>query len=179
MQYIYPRFYSLHDMPDTAGMPDPATNTVVLPPSQNLSSERLVPYGLYLLDDGQTQFLWLGRDAVPELVADVFGAGGGDRTQVPQGKTTLPELDNDFSERVRAVLEKSRDHAAIGAGSIIVPPLYVVREDGDPALKLWAQTLLVEDRGDAGAALQQWLGLVREKVSAPAAAFGVESMWPD
>jgi protein transport protein SEC24 len=167
MQYIYPRFYSLHDMPDTAGMPDPATNTVVLPPPMNLSSERIVPYGLYLIDDGQTQFLWLGRDAVPELVADVFGAPGGDRAAVPQGKTTLPELDNDFNERVRAVLEKSRDHLAIGAGSIVVPPLYVVREDGDPALKLWAQTLLVEDRGDAGAALQQWLGLVREKVSPP------------
>jgi protein transport protein SEC24 len=176
MQYIYPRFYSLHDMPDTAGVPDPDTNAVVLPPAQNLSSERLMPYGLYLIDDGQTQFLWLGRDAVPALVADVFGVG--DRTLVPQGKTTLPELDNDFNERVRAVLEKSRDHRAIGAGSIIVPPLYVVREDGDPALKLWAQTLLVEDRGDSGAALQQWLGLVREKVSLPMA-FWVDSMWPD
>jgi protein transport protein SEC24 len=151
-------------MPDSAGIPDPTTNEVVLPPAQNLSSERLAPYGLYLIDDGQTQFLWLGRDAVPALVQDVFGAE--DKTLVVQGKTILPELDNEFNERVRAVVEKSRDHLAKGVGSIVVPQLYVVREDGEPSLKLWAQTLLVEDRGEGGQALQQWLGGLREKVCA-------------
>lgn len=79
MQYIYPRyvhmtdvkyvsntyrFYSLHDMPDSAGISvseseftdrcnanctpkDPATGQIGLPPPCNLSSERIVPYGLY------------------------------------------------------------------------------------------------------------------------------------
>lgn len=105
---------------------------------------------------------WVGRDAVPALLQDVFGVE--DRTQVKQGKTTLPRLDNDFSERIHAVFEKSRDHKAKGVGSITVPTLYVVKEDGDPSLKLWAQTLLVEDRADQGVSLQQWLGLLREKV---------------
>ncbi|KAI9658655.1 MAG: COPII subunit [Bathelium mastoideum] len=161
--YIYPRLYSLHDMPDAAGVPDASSGAIAMPPALNLSAERLVPYGLYLLDDGQTQFLWLGRDAVPALVADVFGVA--DRTLVKQGKGTLPELENEFNERVRAVVEKSRDHAAKGAGSIVVPPLYVVREDGEPSLKLWAQTLLVEDRADQGVSLMQWMGILREKVS--------------
>jgi protein transport protein SEC24 len=162
-------------MTETAGIPDPDTNEVVLPPANNLSSERLVPYGLYLIDDGQMQFLWLGRDAVPALVADVFGIE--DKTQVKQGKTTMLELNNDFNERVRAVIEKSRDHRAKGVGSIIVPPLYVVREDGEPSLKLWAQTLLVEDRTDQGVSLQQWLGMLREKVS-PTVPL-ILSTWPD
>ena len=74
VQYIHPRFYSLHDMPDNAGMPDPDTGEIHLPPAQNLSSERMIPYGLHLIDDGQTQFLWVGRDAVSALVEDVFGA---------------------------------------------------------------------------------------------------------
>jgi protein transport protein SEC24 len=99
---------------------------------------------------------------VPALLNDVFGVE--DRTQVKQGKTTLPRLDNDFSERLNAVMEKSRDHKAKGVGSITVPTLYVVKEDGDPSLKLWAQTLLVEDRADQGVSLQQWLGMLREKV---------------
>jgi protein transport protein SEC24 len=162
-------------MTETAGVPDPDTNEVTLPPSNNLSSERIVPYGLYLIDDGQMQFLWLGRDAVPALVADVFGID--DKTQVKQGKTTLLELNNDFNERVRAVVEKSRDHRAKGVGSIIVPPLYMVREDGEPSLKLWAQTLLVEDRTDQGVSLQQWLGMLREKVSPPVPL--ILSTWPD
>ena len=165
MQYIYPRLYSLHDMPDPAGVPDPETSQIVLPPPLNLSSERLVSYGLYLIDDGQTQFLWVGRDAVPQLLMDVFGVE--DRTQLRVGKGSLPELENDFNERVRAVVQKSRDHRAKGVGSIIVPHLYVVREDGEPSLKIWAQGLLVEDRGDQSPSAAQWLGNLREKVSAP------------
>ncbi|SPO01334.1 probable COPII coated vesicle component SEC24 [Cephalotrichum gorgonifer] len=162
LQYIYPRMYSLHDMPDNAGVPDPETGHIVLPPPVNLSSERMVPYGLYLIDDGQTQFIWVGRDAVPQLLVDVFGVE--DRTQLRVGKGALPELDNDFNERVRAVVQKSRDHKSKGVGSITVPHLYVVREDGEPSLKLWAQTLLVEDRADQGLSAAQWLGVLREKV---------------
>jgi protein transport protein SEC24 len=150
-------------MPDNAGVPDPETSQIVLPPPHNLSSERLVPYGLYLIDDGQTQFLWVGRDAVPQLLADVFDVA--DRTKLKVGKSSLPELDNDFNERVRAVVQKSRDYRARGVGSIVVPHLYVIREDGDPSLKLWAQTLLVEDRADQGMSFQQWMGTLREKVS--------------
>lgn len=163
MRYVYPRMYSLHDMPDNAGTPDEETGHIVLPPAINLSSERLVPYGLYLIDDGQTQFIWIGRDAVPQLVADVFGVE--DRSQVQVGKGRIPELDNDFNERVRAVIQKSKDHKSLGVGSVTVPHLYIVREDGEPSLKLWAQTLLVEDRADQGVSAAQWLGVLREKVS--------------
>ncbi|ROV89320.1 hypothetical protein VMCG_09657 [Cytospora schulzeri] len=162
MQYIYPRLYSLHDMPDVAGTPDPETSQIVLPLPLNLSSERFVSYGLYLIDDGQTQFLWVGRDTVPALLLDVFGVA--DRTQLHVGKGTLPILENDFNERVRAVIQKSRDYRSRGVGSIILPHLYIVREDGEPSLKLWAQTLLVEDRADLGMSFAQWMGVLREKV---------------
>ncbi|KAK5060989.1 COPII subunit [Exophiala bonariae] len=162
IQYMYPKLFSLHDMPDDAGTVDEKTGEIILPPPQNLSSERVAPYGLYLIDDGQTQFLWVGRDAVPQLIMDVFGLP--DKSQLKVGKQRLPELDNDFNERVRAVISKSRDHRAKGVGSIIVPHLYVVKEDGEPGLRLWAQTLLVEDRADQGVSLQQWMGMLREKV---------------
>lgn len=162
MQYIYPRLYSLHDMPDDAGLPDPTTGAITMPPALNLSSANIVPYGLYLLDDGQTQFLWLGRDAVPALVADVFGFE--DKNALKQGKTSLPVIESEMNERVRAVVEKSRDHRGKGCGSIVVPPLYLIREDGEPSLRLWAQTLLVEDRADQGVSGAQFMGLLREKV---------------
>ena len=162
MQFLYPRFYSLHDMPDNAGLSDEATGDIVLPPAINLSSASLAPYGLYLIDDGQTQFLWVGREAVPQLIEDVFDIP--DRAQLKVGKQTLPILENEFNERVRAVVEKSKDHRSRGVGSIIVPHLYVVREDGEPGMRLWAQTMLVEDRADQGVSLKQWLGMMREKV---------------
>lgn len=43
-----------------------------MPPPLPLTSERLERHGLYLIEDGQTMFLWVGRDAVPQLVMDVF-----------------------------------------------------------------------------------------------------------
>lgn len=163
IQYIYPRMYSMHDMPDVAGVPDPNTGEIVMPPPVLASSGALVNYGLYLIDDGQTQFLWVGREAVSQLIEDVFGVP--DKLQLKVGKTTLPVLDNDFNERVRAIVDKSRDHRAKGVGSIVVPHLYVVREDGEPGIRLWAQTMLVHDRAEQGSSLQQWLGLLREKVN--------------
>ena len=163
IQFIYPKMYSLHDMPDNAGLADEQSGEIVLPPPINLSSACLVPYGLYLIDDGQTQFLWVGRDAVPQLLDDVFGLP--DKSQLKVGKQTVPVLENDFNERVRAVIEKSRDHRGKGVGSIIVPHLYVVREDGEPGMRLWATTMLVEDRADQGVSLKQWLGMMGEKVS--------------
>lgn len=162
IQYIYPRLYSLHDMPDDAGQPNPETGAITMPPALPLTSGSIVPYGLYLIDDGQTQFLWLGRDAVPALIQDVFGTD--DKNQLKQGKTSLPVLDSEMNERVRAVVDKSRNHAGKGCGSIVVPPLYLIREDGEPSLRLWAQTLLVEDRAEQGVSSGQFLGMLREKV---------------
>lgn len=42
----------------------------------NLTSERLERHGLYLIEDGQNMFLWVGMEAVPQLVMDVFGLNG-------------------------------------------------------------------------------------------------------
>ena len=163
LQFIYPKLYNLHEMPDEAGLPDSTTGEIVLPPAINLSSQNFAPYGLYLLTDGQTQFLWIGAQAVQQLVQDVFGMQ--DISQVRVGKQEMPVVDSDFNERVRAVIEKSRDPRSLNVGSITSPSLYVVREDGEPSLRLWAQTLLVEDRADQGMSLQQWMGNLREKVS--------------
>lgn len=125
----------------------------------------MAAYGLYLIDNGENQFLWLGRDAVPALIQDVFGTT--DKNLVKQGKTTLPVLDGvAFNEQVRAIVEEYRDFKAKGAGSITVPEFYVVREDGEPALRSWAEGMtFVEDKADQGQSLQQFLGVMREKVS--------------
>ena len=171
IQYIYPKLYSLHDVipadddesaSRNIGLIDESTGEFIMPQPLNLSSQSLLSYGLYLIDDGQTQFIWVGRDAVDALINDVFDVP--DRHHLKVGKTTLPVIDTDINERVRAIVEKSRDHRAKGVGSITVPHLYLVREDGEPGMRLWAQSMFVEDRADQGVSLQQWLGTMREKV---------------
>ena len=171
IQYVYPKLYSLHDImpadedeqtPQNIGLVDDETGETVMPRPLNLTAQSLLPYGLYLIDDGQTQFIWVGREAVDALIKDVFDVP--DRHHLKVGKTALPAIDTDINERVRAIVEKSRDHLSRGVGSITVPHLYLVREDGEPGMRLWAQSMFVEDRADQGVSLQQWLGTMREKV---------------
>ena len=87
--YIHPAFYSLHNMPPdvsahhliqdfflnshhTVKAGTVGESGVIMPPPLPLTSERLERHGLFLIEDGQTIFLWVGRDAVPQLVRDVF-----------------------------------------------------------------------------------------------------------
>ncbi|KAA8915947.1 hypothetical protein TRICI_001961 [Trichomonascus ciferrii] len=159
IKYIYPDFYSLYDMPDDAGYPNEETGEIVLPPKLNLTGQNIASYGLYLIDDGQTQFLWVGRDAVPQLLLDAFGVD--DMKQLKSGKCELPEVDTALNQRIRAIIGKTREKN----DSITWPSLYIVKEDGDPSLRLWASTFLIEDRTDQSPAYQQFLSSLRDKLN--------------
>ncbi|KAL4071423.1 Sec23/Sec24 trunk domain-containing protein [Scleroderma yunnanense] len=155
--YIHPNFYSLHNMSPEAGTM--GEHGVIMPVPQPLTSERLERHGLYLIEDGQTMFLWVGRDAVPQLVMDVFNLPSYEVLR--GGKTTLPVLDNPFSQRVNAVIQKTREMRR----GVYYPHLYVVKEDGEPPLRLWALSCLIQDRADVLPSYQQFIGQLKDKVN--------------
>ncbi|CUS23999.1 LAQU0S13e01024g1_1 [Lachancea quebecensis] len=149
---IYAKVYSLHDMPDEAGLPD-ENGEIVLPDRINATSSLLERYGLYLIDNSTELFLWMGGDAVNELTMDVFGTP--DILEIPIGKQELPVLDNsEFNSRVRNIISKIREHDDV----ITYQPLYIVRGASlsEPVnhasarevatLRLWASSTLVEDK---------------------------------
>ena len=133
-------------------------NGLIMPPPLPPTSERLERHGLFLIEDGQTMFLWVGRDAVPQLIMDVFDLPSYD--QLRDGKTTLPLLEYSFSQRVNAVTAKTREMRR----GPYYPHLYVVKEDGEPALRLWALSMLIQDRADVLPSYSQFLTSIREKV---------------
>jgi protein transport protein SEC24 len=155
--YIHPRFYSLHNMPPEAGTI--GEHGVILPPPMNLTSERLERHGLFLIEDGQNMFLWVGHEAVPRLVQDVFDLPA--YADLTGGKFTLPQLDNPFSQRVNAIVAKTRELRR----GVYRPHLYVVKSDAEPALRSWALSLLIEDRMDHMSSYAQYLTTVKNKVS--------------
>ncbi|KAF8879667.1 Sec23/Sec24 trunk domain-containing protein [Gymnopilus junonius] len=157
MPYLYPAFYSLHNMPDEAGTI--GEHGVILPPALPLTSERLERHGLYLIEDGQTIFLWVGRDAVPQLVQDVFDLPSYDVLR--GGKTTLRALDNPFSQRINAIIQKIRELRR----GVYYPHLYIVKEDGEPPLRLWALSMLIQDRADMLPSYQQFISTLKDKVN--------------
>lgn len=124
---IYPDVYSLHDMADEAGLPvqtedGEATGTIVLPQPINATSSLFERYGLYLIDNGNELFLWMGGDAVPALVFDVFGTQ--DIFDIPIGKQEIPVVENsEFNQRVRNIINQLRNHDDV----ITYQSLYIVR----------------------------------------------------
>ena len=69
-------------------------------------------------------------------------------------------LDNPFSERINAVIEKTRELRR----GVYYQHLYVVKEDGEPPLRLWALSCLIQDRADVMPSYQQFISQLREKV---------------
>ncbi|CAG8693979.1 3149_t:CDS:10, partial [Racocetra fulgida] len=101
---------------------------IIMPPSLNLSSEKLERHGAYLLEDGQNIFIWLGRQVVPQLCMDLLNVRSYE--EVHSGKVTLLQLDNSFSQHVNAIIGKTRESRR----GVYYPHLYIVKEDGgDPS----------------------------------------------
>ncbi|KAF9982767.1 COPII subunit [Modicella reniformis] len=155
--YIHPRFYSLHNMPENCGTI--GANGIEMPITMNLSSERLERSGLFLLEDSQNIFLWLGRDAVPQLCMDLFGVPNCE--SVRGGKTTLPVLESDFNRRVNLIVGKTREMRRTS----YYPQVYVIKDDGDPALRLWFLSHLIEDRAEPMMSYHQFLGYLKDRVN--------------
>ncbi|KAJ3516013.1 hypothetical protein NLJ89_g1396 [Agrocybe chaxingu] len=155
--YLYPSFYALHSMPPEAGTI--GEQGVILPPALPLTSERLERHGLFLIEDAQTIFLWVGRDAVPQLIMDVFDLPSYEALR--GGKTTLRVLENPFSQRVNAVIQKTRELRR----GVHYPHLYIVKEDGEPPLRLWALSMLLQDRADVLPSYQQFISSLKDKVN--------------
>ena len=121
----------------------------------NLTSERLERHGIFLLDNGFQQFLWLGSNVHPELCSLLFGTQN--LAQIPSGRTThiLPDLDNDWNRRVRAISETLRSRFAKNRQ----PEFFVVKEESDPITRQIFMSNLIEDRSIDGNAVSyaQWL----------------------
>ncbi|XP_068611788.1 protein transport protein Sec24D isoform X2 [Brachionichthys hirsutus] len=143
---LYPRLLPLHNMD---------VNSEAPPTRLRCSEERLTDSGLFLLENGHVMFLWLGQASPPDLIQGIFNLPS---LAHLQGNTdALPELDNPFSKKVRAlisgVLEKSPNSMK----------LQMVRQKDKPEM-LFRQ-FLVEDKGlHGGASYMDFLCYVHREV---------------
>jgi protein transport protein SEC24 len=141
------------------GLPD-ESNVMKYPPRLNLSSEKLDRAGIFIIENGFEIFLWVGRAVAPELLNAVFGQPSLD--MVSFGKTSLPLLENDLNKRIRNLIASIRETRLRQA--TLHPSLYIVREDGDPQLRMLFLSHLIEDRIDNQLSYPQFLGVIRDKV---------------
>ncbi|KAJ3014838.1 COPII subunit [Thoreauomyces humboldtii] len=162
---MHPRFWSLHNLDPTAGLPGP-DGEFVYPPCMNLISEKLDRQGVYLLENGLEMFLWVSRGTSAQIVHDLFDKPSYDA--IVPGKTTLPILQNDYSTRVNNIIGKVREVRLQMMTNY--PHLIVVKEDGDPASRAQFTSQLIEDRIDSSYSYHQFLSVVRERLAKVSAA---------
>lgn len=109
---IYPTIYSLHDM-----------NGIDNVSAVNASLPKLENYGIYLIDNGLSLYLWVGGMAVERLLVDVFGVHT--LAEVPIGEVELPYLDGSaFNNNIKEIISQIRNE--VNGDSILFQPLYIV-----------------------------------------------------
>jgi hypothetical protein len=105
--FVYPRMFSIHDMPSDAGLPMANTEgdeaeapaagelRVKLPAILNLSHERLTSDGVFLLENGVDLLMWVGRQVSAAVLSTLFGLQSLDG--IDPGTLRLQTDNSDFS----------------------------------------------------------------------------------
>ncbi|XP_038060982.1 protein transport protein Sec24C-like [Patiria miniata] len=131
--YFYPRLTPLHDL---------NPNSPSLPTALRCSVERLRDNGVYLLENGNVMFLWIGLHVSNDWVQDVFGVHSPAQIDIDSSK--LLHMDNPTSQGVRNLVERVRK----------TRPRYMkltfVRQRD--TLEAWFRHFLVEDKGSNASA---------------------------
>ncbi|NWU96232.1 SC24D protein, partial [Upupa epops] len=131
--FFYPQLWPIHSL-------DLRSNTV--PAAVRCSEERLSEGGAFLLANGLRLFLWLGVSTPPEIIQGLFNVPS--FAHVSTEVTSLPDLDNPFSKKLRSMLEH------IQSQKPYTMKLMIVKQREQPEM-LFRQ-YLVEDKSIYGGA---------------------------
>ncbi|XP_060519788.1 protein transport protein Sec24C isoform X2 [Cylas formicarius] len=135
VNYFYPRLVPLHDI-------EGSSERTEIPAPIRCTAEKMSEQGVYILENGIHMFLWVGLDANPEFVRDIFGTQSAHQVDIDRVK--LPDLDNPRSVAVRNIIELIRVQRHRCMRLTIVKQ----KEKLEPIFRHF----LVEDRGTDGSA---------------------------
>ena len=158
---IYPRFWAFEEFLANPKVGSKDENgTVIRPYRLNLSSEKLDRAGIFIVENGIQLLIWIGRQVNPEVLGSLFGQKNLDL--IPTGKMPLPMFENDLSIRLNNFIQSVREERLLQA--TICPQIYIIREDGDPKLRLLFLSKLIEDRVEMALSYPQFLATIRDEV---------------
>ncbi|KAI9298038.1 hypothetical protein K502DRAFT_322991 [Neoconidiobolus thromboides FSU 785] len=156
--FLAPKLYALHELPEEAGTID-NEGKIILPTPLNLRSDSINSQGVYLLDNTQRAMIYVGTRADPRILNELFSVNS--YGSLFGGKVSLPLLDTKLSKRVQAILNQHRKIVR----DTYYQETFIVKEDGDPALRLLFLTYLVEDRTNTIQSYYQFIAQLKEMVN--------------
>ncbi|XP_072543878.1 protein transport protein Sec24D isoform X2 [Salminus brasiliensis] len=143
---LYPRLIPVHSM-DVA--------SEVVPAAVRCSEERLSETGVFLLENGQSLFLWLGQACPPDLIQSLFNVPS--LAHLSPDMASLPELENAHSTKLRSIISAITQQRPNSMKMVIV-------KQKDRSEMLFRQHL-VEDKGlHGGASYMDFLCYVHREI---------------
>lgn len=139
--YLYPRIIPLHNLSPEDGFSN-AEGHFNMPPSIRASFAKVEEGGVYLVDNGQSCYLWLHAQTSPNLLVDLFGEGKDSLKVLDAYMSVLPVLDTHLSAQVRNIIEYLK--TVRGSKALTIQ---LARQGLDGAEYEFAR-LLVEDRNN-------------------------------
>ncbi|KAF7458216.1 putative protein transport protein Sec24A [Cryptosporidium felis] len=123
MILFYPRMFCLSSWNLQQQETD---QSLVLPPALNLTAERMTQADAYLLEDGESMYLWLGRAIPTAFIQQVFGVATLDQIHPDYAETVIGSTGDKLGLKVAGLINNIREQRK--------PPfmkLYTIRQ-GDP-----------------------------------------------
>lgn len=136
MRYLYPRMTAIHDLSPTVGFPSSTTNRLLLPAPMPSSYTRMEPDGVYMIENGEDMYIWIGDGVSPQILMDLFNVENWD--EIGSRTHSLPELQTHLSVQVRNIIT----HGNLLRGREL--PLHIIRQNMDGA-EIEFSNLLIED----------------------------------
>ena len=98
--FFNPRLMALHNSPEECRMPNDH-GQIQLPEMLNLTSESMTQDGVYLLEDGESMYMWIGRAVDSNFLQAVFGMGSFDQLDVLAAESVVGTRNDPLSETGR------------------------------------------------------------------------------
>lgn len=148
--YLYPRIIPIHNLAPEDGFTDEEGH-LRMPPYIRCSFSRVEEGGVYLVDNGQSCFLWMHTQTSPDLLVDLFGEGKDSLKSLDPYWSSIPVLQTHLNAQVRNILEFLKSMRGSKALTI-----QLARQGIDSAEYEFAR-LLVEDRNNEAQSYVDWL----------------------
>ena len=105
--FFNPRLMALHNAPEECLRPN-EHGQITLPELLNLTSESMTQDGVYLLEDGESIYIWIGRAVETNFLQAVFGTSSFEQMDCLAAESVLGTRGDPLSEKIGNIIRQIR-----------------------------------------------------------------------
>lgn len=117
-QFLYPTLYKIYPMNEQCGYPIPeemeysglvmGENNISMPDNYPLSNSSLSSENVFIMDDGLTLYMWIGKNVENQWIKDVLDLDS--LSNIDCSRIILPELETQINIRINNIINALREN---------------------------------------------------------------------